>query len=245
MANELTNSKDMPELDFESDKFDPLTVLTADVKLLTIPDPKAKTYNHLEEYERKSGAKQLGLLGEIEQGTSSKAATVSSTEVKLFDDGLKFNRKAREEELKKTLTPVVRSKKNQKSVLSIMNSDVAGPVAFLFKCVNQRVKVVIRRRRIVFQNHDQYAHLFGNLVAFDKHYNLVLSDVVERISLKSDDKNIEKNLPQNKRRTFKTIFIRGSNVIFVSLEAKDQFSETISFEDNQPSTSKQESIKPE
>ncbi|XP_053202930.1 U7 snRNA-associated Sm-like protein LSm11 [Panonychus citri] len=227
-------------LNLESDQLDPRAVLIADIKTIKLPDPKAKTYNHLDEYEKKSGATQLGLIVTDSpmglsanspvaggQGAGSVKIGVLPTSDGDYESRFKIDVKKREEQLKKTLVPNLRfEKRDGKSVLSLMNSDVTGPQSFLFKCIGQQIKVVIRRRKIIFHHHQQIAQLFGSLIAFDKHYNLILSNVIEKVALIKSSEDDSSNcspddLPKNVRRNLKTIFVRGSNVLTVSLESSE------------------------
>lgn len=86
--------------------------------------------------------------------------------------------------------------KSTKSLLSTTISQ--GPFSVLDTAMKDGTRVFIQCR---FNK-----SLVGNVIAFDKHFNLVLQDVVE---LSANDKG------DAKPRTIRNLFLRGESVIFI------------------------------
>lgn len=180
------------KLDFESEDFDPQEALTVNAEAVKLPVPEAKVYNHLDEYEKNSFARKL------EPARSSvrqkvKRATMPEESVR---------------EVQKTLRSV-KPRREPRTVLTIVKT-MTGPMAFLRKCMNRRVRVVLRRRKINFHGCDRIANLYGHLVIFDKHGNLVLKNVEEKIKINNP-------APSELSRSYKVLFVRGSNIVLVNL----------------------------
>lgn len=98
--------------------------------------------------------------------------------------------------------------------------DSKGPFVILHRALNERkrVRVVIRYVNGI------RGTLTGHIVAFDKHMNLLLRDVLEVYSLRQTERNYETtNLEQElkrreqpvRQRHLRNIMVRGDNVVLV------------------------------
>lgn len=85
----------------------------------------------------------------------------------------------------------------------------SGPIYSLKECLNQAVKVLIRRRRKI-NFISRVIEYRGTLVIFDKHMNLILKDVIESFVYSIDDKVLKR------ARHRDCILIRGDNIILIS-----------------------------
>lgn len=189
---------ELAKLDFESEDFDPKHALSVNISAIRLPVPDAKLYNHLDEYERKS----FGKKSESSSSSSFKKAKVKRAVMP--DKSV--------EEVKKTLKPA-RLRKEPPTVITIMQNMV-GPMAFLRKCMRKKIRVMLRRRKISYQACDRISNLYGCLVMFDKHGNLIMKDVQERIKIHDNQQSSNELI-----RRYNLLFVRGSNIILVNLLA--------------------------
>ena len=182
---EIDSSEDKHDL--ESASFDPESSLAAHTNRVVIPVPNAHIYNNIDEYFRKSFGKNKPL------------PSISGCKA---------------EPIKRTLVVehCVPSYKRRElpTVLTKMKASIAGPNALLLKCLNKRIKVLIRRRKSVKLFSERFGWVSGLLVAFDKHLNLCLTDVDERYQ-KLDQNNEPKDICHH----FKQLFIRGDNIVVI------------------------------
>ncbi|RWS13035.1 U7 snRNA-associated Sm-like protein LSm11 [Dinothrombium tinctorium] len=179
--------KSHDSLNFESEQFDALKALHAEDQQLMIPVPNAKVFNNLDEYSRKSF------------GNASIAVHSSQSSLKRES----FRRLFTAEQM---ATVSTKTWKEPPNVLSKMQQRI-GPLSLLTKCLNKRTKVLIRRRRRTENESERFFWLTALLIAFDKHFNLVLYDVDEKCESKCD----------LTERHFNKLFVRGDNVVLVCL----------------------------
>ena len=164
------------QIDFLSEGFNAELVLRLENSELCLPVPNAKIYNNLDEYAIKSFP-------------SSKKSTVEQSELDLL---------RRQHEIKErmkgeiALLDLKRPRKDPnksipKTVLMLMEENESGLVNFL----NKRLRIFIRRRRKSKHACEQYACLFGQLMFYDRHWNLILSDVSETVQFvnQADEKD--------------------------------------------------------
>ncbi|CCW63704.1 unnamed protein product [Phytomonas sp. EM1] len=90
----------------------------------------------------------------------------------------------------------VKAKPTTKDILETTVSQ--GPFSVLDSAMKEGIQIFIQCR---FNK-----SLLANLLAFDKHFNMVLQNVVE---LSGNDKG------DHKERTIRNLFLRGESVIFV------------------------------
>lgn len=184
------------KLDFTSNQFDPVEVLRADINSITLPKPDAIAFNNLSEYEKKSFAKTTALNQPVSKAKQKvKPGSKSEETIKMIENTM----------------VTVPARKESKTVLTICQ-DIQGPMAFLRKCMNKKIRVMLRRRKINFQGLHRFSNLYGRLIIFDKHGNLVLSHATERIKLTNPTEKEDEI-----RRRHGTIFVRGSNIVLVTL----------------------------
>ncbi|XP_074599852.1 uncharacterized protein LOC141854168 [Brevipalpus obovatus] len=186
------------KLNFTSDQFDPVEVLRADIGSITLPKPDAIAFNNLSEYEQKSFAKTTASNQPVSKAKQKvKPGSKSEETIKMIENTM-------------VTVPV---RKESKTVLTICR-DIQGPLAFLRGCMNKRIRVMLRRRKINFQGLHRFSNLYGYLIIFDKHGNLVMSHATERIKLTNPAEQEGEIC-----RRHGTIFVRGSNIVLVTLAA--------------------------
>lgn len=192
-----SEAEDLKCFDFVGESFEAGAVLRDREKALKrLPCPNAKTFNNLNEYSNK---------------TFKKTATVSQCRQPLPE------RKFTAEQVAATVRPepVVRE---VPTVLSRMRSQT-GPLQLLTRSIGLRIRVRIRRRKAGPPG-SQFACLTGQLVAFDKHFNLILSDVDEHIRFRLMSHQQSDVTEQSMRQTDRhhsRLFVRGDSVVIVSL----------------------------
>ncbi|XP_054169254.1 U7 snRNA-associated Sm-like protein LSm11 [Oppia nitens] len=177
--------------DLQSETFDPkISLMSCDDRVI-VPVTSAHTFNNIDEYFNKSFGKSNALK-----------SLLSKSDTKC------------EPIIKRTLQiePIVTKHKLRElpTVLTKMKSSLNGPNSLLLKCLNNRIKVLIRRRKSVKLFNERFGWICGLLVAFDKHHNLCLTDV---------DEKYQRLSPNNKTidvcNHFKQVLIRGDNVVII------------------------------
>lgn len=189
------------KLNFESECFNALQVLTVEEKLIKLPVEKAKLFQNLVEYENKSFPKKSNILLKSEKKEETKEEVKKPREMP-YSGGYE-------------LPFVSKPRKELKNVLTKMY-DNDGPISLLSKCLNKRIRVILRRRKLTIDNCDTFATLFGHLVAFDRHFNIILKDVQEFVKILNQD-NLKSKNAFPRERSLKFIFIRGANVVLISM----------------------------
>lgn len=191
----LSLEEDLKSFDFIGESFDAEAVLRNREKgLKCLPCPNAKTFNNLNEYSNK---------------TFKKTATGSQHREP------EPQRKFTAEQVAACVRPE-RVVREQKTVLNQMQTQ-SGPLQLLSRSIGLRIRIQIRRRKAGPPG-SQFACLTGMLVAFDKHFNLILSDVDEVIRLMSHkETGVAQQCIQQKERHVSRLFVRGDSVVIVSL----------------------------
>ena len=175
--------------DLQSESFDAHSSLASDTSVVQLPVPNAHTFNNIDEYFNKSFNK----LKPLQSKKSSKALpTIERT-------------------LKVELCASSRPKRQElPTVLTRMKGALRGPNNLLLKCLNKRIKVMIRRRKGVKLFSERFGWVSGLLIAFDKHYNLCMTDVDEKYQ-RLDQNNETIDIFNH----IKQLFIRGDNVVLI------------------------------
>lgn len=179
---------------------DALQCLRGEIEVI-IPIPNIKPCNNLNEYFARSTSKS-------NKNLPKKSEPFAVPLERNFDRILK--KPSTSSEAIASLTQ--RPRKQRPDVFSRAEKPDASTsrIPVLSKRLNQDLKVLIRRRRKV-PYYSRIIEYRGTLVLFDKHMNLLLSDVVESFTYVSDDKLM-------KRARFRdNIMIRGDNIILIHL----------------------------
>jgi small nuclear ribonucleoprotein (snRNP)-like protein len=177
------------DVNFESQSFDAKSALLNDNIEVTVPVSDAPIFNNIEEYKRKTLSK-TNAIKLLESKNKSK------TEDKLM---------VRSTKLVETLT-APKPAKQLSTVLTRMRQQ-KGPLDVLYRAINNRIKVLIRRRKRCEIFDGRFGWIKGLLIAFDKHYNLVLTDVDETHNIIKSNQNIE--ICNHIRQ----LFVRGDNEV--------------------------------
>lgn len=83
-----------------------------------------------------------------------------------------------------------------------------NPMSLLLNCQKEDIKVLISLRN--------NRKLVCNVVAFDKHFNCVLKNVVEMGIAKSKNKGVKKREGYEYESNLGIIYLRGDNVISIT-----------------------------
>ena len=187
-------------LDIYSTEFDPVRALKADV--IPLPFPGEKSLDRLYKFRR--------LLPKNHPDFN---INVSLGKV----DTSEKNRKKIEEKM----VQKIKEKQKETFVNAISNSFEKGPLSILKRCFieQRRIKMWIRRLNGIKGTCEGY------LEAFDRHFNVVLSDVSEDflmfdkyVLVPSSGKRLKKKaVLKPRKRYFKRIFLRGDNVALISI----------------------------
>lgn len=190
-------SADAPDArcDFTAETFDASIALhDRENGLKSLPCPNAKTFNNLDEYSNKT-FKKTPVLNQRREPEPERKFTA--------------------EQVAACARPE-RPEREVKTVLTRMQS-ATGPLHLLTRSMGLRIMVRIRRRKAGPPG-AQFACLTGLLVAFDKHFNLILRDVDEVIRLMSHkDQGVRQECIHQKERHVNRLFVRGDSVVIVSL----------------------------
>ncbi|XP_002033146.2 U7 snRNA-associated Sm-like protein LSm11 [Drosophila sechellia] len=240
------DSTEISELDVGTDRFNPLRALYEPNFRVTDAVPKV-IYQNLAAFEsalKKFGIWQLnkrqkpGSAEGGDQGTSKKASTSKAVDI------LPSERRFEPHQM-----PTTSSKtKHHRNIFTYMEAAV-GPLELLTKCIPPAIhkeSTERRRVRVVVRKHGSVGgSVEGELLAFDKQWNLLLRNVTEtwkRRKYKYGEQNICDTpvdctgrlkelgitLPRTEvkslnrknveiRRELSQILIRGENVVIVSL----------------------------
>jgi len=191
-----------PSLDLTSKNFDASTALgdhkTRQEVLSLLPCPSAKTFNNLNEYSIKTFKKDVCPV------------TPSS---------LPLQRQFTQEQV--DAVKAVKKRKPMSNVLTRMQCLVkcCGPMHVLHQSIGRRILILIRRRKFGPPD-SQFSWLSALLVAFDRHQNLVLHDVLETVSKlrpKSETRLQSEQEKGRRKRHFKRLFVRGDSIQVVSM----------------------------
>ncbi|XP_078509848.1 U7 snRNA-associated Sm-like protein LSm11 [Lissotriton helveticus] len=166
-AGERGDSPPGPQLDVSSDRFDPLLVLYS--PKVPLPFPEVRAFNNLAEYEsfqRRGGVPRARATGTVKTRKGKKPPPDPERVQRLKNLIVCEDTKPR---------PPRKGHRGPKNVLTRMPLNDGSPLGELHRCVKDRVKVNIHVRT--------YKGLrgvcSGFLVAFDKFWNMALTDVDE------------------------------------------------------------------
>jgi len=191
-SNESKTILSSVDVDLESETFDAKSSLLLDEIEVQLPNPSAQTFNNIDEYYAKT-------IGKSKSGQQ----LMPSTSKEVFPP---FQRTL------KIVESVSRYKRKELQTVLTRMKPTNGPYFLLYKSLNNRIKVLIRRRRRVELFAGRFGWICGLLVAFDKHFNLAMTDCDETYS-KVNDNNEKVDVINH----IKQLFVRGDNVILISL----------------------------
>lgn len=180
----------------------------AHVKII-LPSPNARACNNLGEYFQKSTQNLPRNQNRNKSKTPSyHNETLAVPLVRNFDRILK--KPSNSDEFGKTSFLIDRPRRVQHNVIDKAQNVKSNPnLIFLRDRINEKVKILIRRRRKC-PYISRVIEYKGKLVLFDKHMNLFLDDVIESFSYNSGDKLIKR------ARHRESVMLRGDNIIMVS-----------------------------
>ncbi|KAI2805486.1 hypothetical protein RDWZM_008742 [Blomia tropicalis] len=192
-------------IDLADEVIDPNEVLFNDNVVVNVPAPEAKTFNNLAEYYSKTFGKKNE--EKFEQNINERLNTASTSMERFANFKLKQNDE----------TEVPRMKRRTKSNLCIFDkmNQSTGPLSILYRSMGKQLKIFVRRRKICSSKEERFSWLTAHLVAFDRHLNLALQDVVETFSHQLNSKHsvmIQKRTRQ--------MLIRGDNVVLVTIPSE-------------------------
>lgn len=190
-SEESTEEKEaINECDLESETFDAKTCLLEDEMRVIIPIPNARTFNNIDEYYSKTFSK-INAEKQLPSNSCEKLEPFQRT-LQIVESVSTHKRR----ELQTVLTKMRQTN---------------GPYFLLYKSLNNRIKVLIRRRRKVQLFSGRFGWISGLLIAFDKHYNLAMTDVDETYSqINKNNQKVDVN------NHIKQLFVRGDNVVLIS-----------------------------
>ncbi|XP_065199777.1 U7 snRNA-associated Sm-like protein LSm11 [Planococcus citri] len=158
----MSEKRDQDELDLTSPNFNPLKALENPDKV-RIPCPSAPVFDNISSFI------------ETPEGIFPKPKRESKV-AKPKDPSLKAgSSKDQQSNNESEDTKDIRLLRDCKNVLTRMERTVKGPLTFLKKCMDEKLRVKVYTRGAV----QVRGFCVGFIVAFDKHMNLVLKDVFE------------------------------------------------------------------
>lgn len=172
--------------DFTSERFRPLDALENPQKALPkLPEPKAKVFNNISEYANKTFKKSS-----MAQASTSKSSHVASV----------IERKFTQEQIN-SLVPTKKHKQPD-NVLTLMDK-ADGPLLLLKRSLGQTVKILVMKFKSCKTSRFKVSWMTARLIAFDKHFNLIIHNVIETAM----DGSLSSKCDQ--------LFLRGDSVILV------------------------------
>ena len=173
--------------DFTSEYFRAEDALANPVESLTrLPEPRAKLFNNISEYANKTFKKSA-----IEACTKKSKVDLSQPVIE---------RKFTQEQIN-ALVPTKKPKQPE-NILTLM-AKAEGPLALLKKSVGQTVRILVMKNKSSHKSRLKVSWMSARLIAFDKHFNLILHDVIELV-------------PETTQDVCDRLFLRGDNVIAVA-----------------------------
>lgn len=172
--------------DFTSENFKPLDSLKNPEKALpNLPQPKAKIFNNISEYANKTFQKS-----KMKPCTSSCSSIVQPV----------IERKFTQEQI----NSLVQTKKYKQpdNVLTLMDK-ADGPLLLLKRSLEQTVRILVMKIKSSNCAKFKVSWLTGRLIAFDKHLNLIIHNVIE-------------SSPDCSACPIDQLFVRGDSVILIS-----------------------------
>jgi len=182
-------------LDFTSSAFDPVEALSNYLTAIKfLPCPNVKTFNNLDEYSKKTFKRQEDQPCEVPGAQPRRQFTA---------------------EQRAACANRIRSAQPSSTVLTRMEN-VSGPLDLFHRAKGLRIKLLIRRKKGGPED-SQFSWLSALLIAFDKHFNLILNDVDEVISVHRD-RLLSNDSRQQRHRHCHRLFVRGDSVVIVSFK---------------------------
>ena len=187
-----TLQEEKQHFDFTSEHFKPLDALANPQKALpNLPEPKARTFNNISEYANKTFKKSTSIQASSSSSSSSKSSNLLQPEIQ---------RKFTQEQIN-SLVPTKKHKQLD-NVLTLMDK-ADGPLLLLKRSLGQIVRILVMKFKSASASKLRVSWMTARLIAFDKHFNLILHDVIEN----SMD-GLESKIDQ--------LFLRGDSVILIS-----------------------------
>lgn len=184
----VTHKEKIIEIELDAEDMDPKLVLFGDDNIsVKIPVPNAIVFNNLDEYYKNAFNKK-----NAEQKIKNKNAGNPSNKVR---ENIAFNIKSKG---RPKLPDVIQKMNNQ------------GPLSILYTSIKRQIKVLIRRKKLCSFN-ERFVWLTGELVAFDKHFNIILKNSLETYRKKTSAVDQYRIINKKSEQTF----IRGDNVVII------------------------------
>lgn len=178
---------DSKRFDFTSEHFRAQDALSHPAEgLNNLPEPRAKLFNNISEYANKTFKKSA-----IEACSKKSNSTLSQPVIE---------RKFTQEQID-ALVPTKKPKEPE-NVLTLMDK-VEGPLALLKRSLGQTVRILVMKKKSSQASRLRVSWVSARLIAFDKHFNLILHNVIEVI-------------PSVSQEACDRLFLRGDSVIAVS-----------------------------
>nr|XP_027198403.1 small nuclear ribonucleoprotein Sm D-like protein [Dermatophagoides pteronyssinus] len=206
---------DKIEISLDQSDFDPELVLFGDVSV-KIPVPEAKIFNNLDEYYKSSFQKKMSIQESKNQ--PKKPAN-------LYERNVEFFYQKQDESTTTETTSRNRRSRELTDVIKKMEQSQKGPLSLLYQSMDKIIKILIRRRRkSCLLREEKFSWLTGRLIAFDKHFNLVIEDAIEtyhhqRQQIKSstiDNKSTNNSIQiQIINKQSRQLLIRGDNIVMI------------------------------
>lgn len=175
------------EIELDAEDMDPNLVLFGDENIsVKIPVPNAIVFNNLDEYYKNAFNKKNS-----EQIKNKNIGNPSNT----IRENIAFN-------------VITKGRPKLPDVIQKMNNQ--GPLSILYLSIKKQIKVLIRRKKLC-PFHERFAWLTGELVAFDKHFNIILKNSLETYRKKTNSVDQYKIINKKSEQTF----IRGDNVVII------------------------------
>lgn len=173
--------------DFTSEHFQARDALAHPTESLSrLPEPRAKLFNNISEYANKTFKKS--------------AIEACSKKSKVDLDPPVIERKFTQEQIN-ALVPTKKPKQPE-NVLTLMEK-VEGPLALLKRSLGKTVRVLMMKRKSCHKSRLKVSWISARLIAFDKHFNLILHNVIESV-------------PESTQDVCDRLFLRGDSVVAVS-----------------------------
>ncbi|XP_027198403.2 uncharacterized protein LOC113792687 [Dermatophagoides pteronyssinus] len=207
---------DKIEISLDQSDFDPELVLFGDVSV-KIPVSEAKIFNNLDEYYKSSFQKKIAIQESKNQ--PKKPANLYERNVEFFyqkqDESTTTETTSRRNIRSRELTDVIKKMEQSKK----------GPLSLLYQSMDKIIKILIRRRRkSCLLREEKFSWITGRLIAFDKHFNLVIEDAIETYhhqrprQIKSstiDNKSTDNIQIQIINKQSRQLLIRGDNIVMI------------------------------
>ena len=200
------NTSNYNEISLDSEIMDASVVLFGSHQV-KIPFPNAKVFNNLAEYYSKTLAKKKN---EAEQNVEEKQdismRLMNTPGSSRFAD-FKFKRD----------NNIIQSKKPKKIITNVIEkmTNATGPLSILYRSISKQINILVRRRKMSTLREERFSWITGQLIAFDRHINLALTNVIEQYRYKSNNSTVTKGVLI--RKFSRQLFVRGDNIVLVTI----------------------------